>query len=67
MMNWLKKDTHRVDPDELIRKADKSIYETAHKQAHVTALATWLERRNNQNGFGEDFEYTLRPKRRKSS
>lgn len=32
------------------------------QQPHVNAVALWLERRHSQNGFGEDFEITLRPK-----
>lgn len=28
----------------------------------VNALSTYLTKRSNQNGFGLDFEYTLRPR-----
>lgn len=28
----------------------------------VNTTAAWLSRRKEQNGFGTDFEYTLRPR-----
>lgn len=52
------------DPDALIRKAEASLRQTRNQQPHVDRMTSWLENRNIQNGFGEDFEYTLRPKRR---
>lgn len=52
------------DPDDLIRKAEASIRQTERQQPQVDRLTSWLKTRENQNGFGEDFEYTLRPKRR---
>jgi hypothetical protein len=43
-----------------------SAYEAAkqleRQEPRVNKLAAWLENRRNQNGFGEDFEYTLRPR-----
>lgn len=54
--------TPRVDPEALERKADASLRSTAEKQERVNYLTTWLQNRENKNGFGEDFEYTLRPK-----
>lgn len=63
MIRRFKKKEPRVDPDELSKKAEQSLRETSKNQEHVNYLTTWLERRQNQNGFGEDFEYTLRPRR----
>ncbi len=49
-----------------IKEIQKSVDEadkTLNKQApHVNAVSSWLKIRANQNGFGADFEYTLRPK-----
>lgn len=52
----------RVDAEALEKKAEESLNSTAAKQERVNYLTNWLESRNNKNGFGEDFEYTLRPK-----
>ena len=52
------------DPDVLIRKAEASLRKTESQQPHVDRITSWLKRRENHNGFGEDFEYTLRPNRR---
>lgn len=54
----------RVDPDELIQKAEESLRKTESQTIHVNQLTTWLKNREMKNGFGDDFEYTLRPKRR---
>jgi hypothetical protein len=32
------------------------------QETHVNFVSAWLERRRHQNGFGEDFELTLRPR-----
>lgn len=53
-----------TDPDALIRKAEASLRQTESQQPHVDRITSWLKHRESQNGFGEDFEYTLRPKRR---
>ena len=52
------------NPDVMIRKAEASLRLTESQQPQVDRLTSWLKTRENQNGFGEDFEYTLRPKRR---
>ena len=54
----------RPDPNDLIRQAEESLRKTERQQPHVDRITKWLNNRENQNGFGEDFEYTLRPKRR---
>ena len=61
-MIWRKKKTPRVDPAELSQKADAALEQVRAQQPHVNTLTNWLERRKNQNGFGADFEYALRPK-----
>lgn len=64
-MRWGKNRRDRIDPDELSRKADNSLRETRSKQGHVNMLTGWLKGRENQNGFGEDFEISLIPKEAK--
>lgn len=60
---WLGKRKARVDPEELNRLAEESLAETRGQQAHVNALTSYLNVRTGQNGFGEDFEITLNPRR----
>ncbi len=59
-----KNKSKRSDPEALIRKAEASLRQTESQQPHVDRITSWLKLRESQNGFGEDFEYTLRPKRR---
>lgn len=61
-MSWIKRNPSRINPEELTRKADESLRETKELQPKVNSITSYLERRKNQNGFGEDFEYTLKPK-----
>ena len=60
---WFSKRTPRVDPAEMNRVAEESLAETRDRQAHVNALTSFLAYRKDQNGFGEDFEITLTPRR----
>lgn len=60
---WSKKKDDRVDPVELSRIAQESLAETRSQQAYVNTITAYLDRRKGQNGFGEDFELTLRPRR----
>ena len=53
-----------VDPQELVNQALEINEKLEREGPRLTALATYLERRRLQNGFGIDFEYTLRPRRR---
>ena len=62
-LKWFSKRAPRVDPDELNRVAEESLEETRGQQAHVNALTSYLGTRKDQNGFGEDFEFTLIPRR----
>lgn len=61
-LRWFKRHHPRVDPDELARTAEESMEETRSRQAHVNALTNYLNNRQGQNGFGEDFEITLTPR-----
>ena len=56
--------SERPDPNDLIKQAEESLRKTESQQPYVDRITSWLKNRENQNGFGEDFEYTLRPKRR---
>lgn len=51
-----------VDPQELIDQANEINEKLEREGPRLNALATYLERRRLQNGFGSDFEYTLRPR-----
>lgn len=52
----------KVDPQELVKQATEINEKLEREGPRLTALATYLERRRLQNGFGTDFEYTLRPR-----
>jgi len=52
----------KVDPDELDAQTDAVLEKLTREGPHMNALAAFLERRRDQNGFGDDFEYTLKPK-----
>lgn len=51
-----------VDPEALIIQATEIKEKLEREGPRLTALASYLEKRRLQNGFGSDFEYTLRPK-----
>lgn len=51
-----------VDPQDLVNQANEINEKLEREGPKLTALATYLEKRRLQNGFGADFEYTLRPK-----
>lgn len=51
-----------VDPQVLIDQATEINDKLEREGPRLNALASYLERRRLQNGFGTDFEYTLRPK-----
>ena len=62
MMGWLRKKRHRLDPADVDKKADESLEYSAQNEDKVNVIIDFLQKRKNQNGFGEDFEITLRPK-----
>lgn len=62
MMGGLKKRRSRIDPADVDKKADESLEYSAQNEDKVNVIIDFLQKRKNQNGFGEDFEITLRPK-----
>ena len=60
-MSWFKKKNH-VDPDELAKKAEEAASQIRDQQQHVNSITAYLINRKMTNGFGTDFEYTLKPK-----
>lgn len=54
--------TQRVDPAELDKQTDAVNAVLRNEGPRMNAIASYLTRRANQNGFGDDFELTLRPK-----
>lgn len=52
----------RVDPSELNRQTEEVNARLRRDGPKMNAIASYLERRKDQNGFGTDFELTLRPK-----
>lgn len=62
-MKLFKKREPRIDTDALARQADESLRLTREQQPYINALTTWLNNRKDDNGLGEDFEITLRPRR----
>ena len=62
MMGRLKKRRSRIDPADVDKKADESLEYSAQNEDKVNVIIDFLQKRKNQNGFGEDFEITLRPK-----
>lgn len=61
-MSWFKRHARRVDPAELTARAAESVQRVESQQERVNLINTWLISRRETNGFGDDFEYTLKPK-----
>jgi len=55
-----KKRSNKIDPADLHRKASEAIVKTQEQQPHVFRLSSWLNWRNGENGFGNDFDYTIK-------
>lgn len=60
--SWLHKKKQRVDPEQLSARADEVLQQIQNQQPRVNVITSFLNRRTLENGFGTDFEYTLRPK-----
>lgn len=59
-----KRKENRVDPTALLRETEETLKQVKAQQPKVNFLSAWLEARNTQNGFGEDFDITtLHPRR----
>ena len=54
-----RKQSERVDPDALLLKANESLRKTKARQPKVNFLVSWLDKRSEDNGFGEDFGFVL--------
>lgn len=52
----------KVDPEELNRQSDEINAQLESESERMNSIAAYLEKRKKQNGFGRDFEFTLRPK-----
>lgn len=64
-MRKSKRAVRRVDPDVLDRQTSEINDKLEREREKMTAVVAYLQKRNKQNGFGRDFELTLR--RRKTS
>lgn len=62
MIKKFLRQTKRVDPSELNRQTAEVNATLQRDKAKMNSIAAYLETRKDQNGFGRDFEYTLRPK-----
>lgn len=58
-MKWLIK---AFGNKKLSAPSDAAAEKLRSQKSEVKSVSAWLERRQFQNGFGEDFEYTLRPR-----
>jgi hypothetical protein len=54
--------SERVDPTELDKQTDAVEAVLKNEGPRMNAIAAYLTARNGKNGFGSDFEFTLRPK-----
>jgi len=59
---WFRRKKERVDTDAITRQAEEAVAQLQAQQPRVNAVTSYLERRKNVNGFGHDFEWTLKPK-----
>lgn len=63
-MRWFKRKPkdERVDPDAGIRLAEATQRRVTMNQPFVNHLSNYAIYRKGKNGFGEDVEFTFRPK-----
>lgn len=54
---------HKHCQKSLHARANEAAEQLKQQKPRVNNITSWLENRKDQNGFGEDFEYTLRPRR----
>lgn len=52
----------RVDPEELNKQTEEINAKLKRDEPRMNSIASYLEWRTGRNGFGRDFELTLRPK-----
>lgn len=60
---WKRPRSKRVDPSDLDRQTALVNIQLSANAEKMNNIATYLEKRKNQNGFGTDFEFTLRPRK----
>jgi hypothetical protein len=60
-MNFFRK-KNQVEIKDAHKSADDAAEQLKSQRILVTTTSAWLARRKEQNGFGTDFEYTLRPR-----
>lgn len=68
-MMWIRrksKGAERVDTDALLAQAQETKRRVDRNQPFVNHFGSYSEARKNSNGFGEDIEFTFRPKRREA-
>lgn len=68
-MMWIRRKkarTERVDTDALKALAEETKRRVVRNQPFVTHFGKYSEARKDTNGFGEDIEFTFRPKRREA-
>lgn len=61
-MSIFGKRRQKLDLDALEKQATDALEQVKAQEPRVNYLATWLKNRENQNGFGEDFDWSLRPR-----
>lgn len=63
-MSWRRKKS-ATDAEAISAQADAATEKLRTQQPRVNALANYLDRRKESNGFGDDFEWSLIPKESK--
>lgn len=53
----------RVDPNELDRQTAEVLSKLETDGPKMAMIASWLNWRTNENGFGEDFDITIIPRK----
>ena len=60
--NWLRNREIRVDPSTITQLATDSIELTDGQKEEVSRMTKFLETRNDQNHFGEEFHVSFHPR-----
>lgn len=61
-MIWI---THLFTNHKLSKSTEAAAEQLRKQEPKVNSIYSYLKRRELENGFGDDFEYTLRPRRAK--
>jgi len=68
-MKWIRRKKNgpeRVDTDAILNQAQETQRRVVRNQPFVNHFGAYSEARKDSNGFGEDIEFTFRPKRREA-